>query len=405
MNELASLGIILFFALLAGHLVKVIRVPEVTGYILAGVAVGPSFLGWITHENLSSLEVFSEVALGLILFSIGSVFEFTAFRHLARRAVLITLVESLLAGGIVTVGMLAVGQPWTISLLLGAISMETAAATTLMVVRESNATGELTDTLKGLIAINNICCLIGFSLVAAVVDLSIKASSPNAALGQALYESLYPLVWQLIGSSALGFLIGVLLSFWSSHIEEQGETLILMAGAVLLCVGFSNWLELSPLIASLAVGATMVNLTAHSRQLFNALSRTDPPLYAIFFVIAGADMNIAALPTLGVLGAVYVVGRAAGKLLGTRAGAKYAGASESVQKYLGLTTLAQAGLAIGLVLVTNQRFPELGPKVATIVLAAVAIFELVGPLAAKFALGRSGESRAQSQQEPAVLLD
>lgn len=404
MNELASLGIILFFALLAGHLVKIVKVPEVTGYILAGVAVGPSFLGWITHENLASLEVFSEVALGLILFSIGSVFEFTAFRHMARRAVLITVFESLLAGSIVTVGMLAVGQRWDISLLLGAISMETAAATTLMVLRENNATGELTDTLKGLIAINNICCLIGFSLVAAVVDLSIRSSSPDAALGQALYESLYPLVWQMTGSVALGFLIGVLLSYWSSHIEEQGETLILMAGAVLLCVGFSDWLELSPLIASLAVGATMVNLTEHSRKLFNALSRTDPPLYAIFFVIAGADMNIAALPTLGLLGLVYVAGRAAGKLIGTRAGAKYAGASEVVQKFLGLTTLAQAGLAIGLVLVTNQRFPELGAKIATIVLAAVAIFELVGPLATKFALSRSGETRPQST-EPAVLLD
>lgn len=404
MNELASLGIILFFALLAGHLVKFIRVPEVTGYILAGVAVGPSFLGWITHDNLSSLEVFSEVALGLILFSIGSVFEFTSFRLIARRAVLVTVVESFLTAAVVTAGMLAMGQPWTIAVLLGAISMETAAATSLMVLREMNAKGEMSDMLKGVIAMNNICCLIGFSFAAAVVDLSIKSQMPDASMGQAFYEAVYPLVWQIVGSAALGFLVGGLLSIWSGHIEEQGETLILMAGGVLLCVGMADWMELSPLVSSLAVGATMVNLTTHSRNLFGALSRTDPPLYAIFFVIAGADMNLSALPTVGLLGVVYVAGRVAGKVVGVKAGAKYAGASETVQKYLGYTTLAQAGLAIGLVLATNQRFPDLGPQVATIVLAAVAIFELVGPLSAKFAFIKSGESQPQDHA-PAVLLD
>ena len=236
MNPLASLGIILVFALLAGHLVKFVRVPEVTGYILAGVAVGPSFLGWITHENLASLEVFSEVALGLILFSIGAVFEMDRFREIGRRAVMITLAESLLAGAVVTTGMLFAGQQWTVALLLGAISMETAAASTLMVMRECNAAGPLTEILTGVIALNNICCLICFSLAAAVIDLSLKTGT-DGGVGRALHQSLFLLVWQLLGSVALGFLLGVVLSFWASHVKEQGETLILMAGAVLLCVG------------------------------------------------------------------------------------------------------------------------------------------------------------------------
>jgi Kef-type K+ transport system membrane component KefB len=309
MNELASLGIILVFALLAGHLVKVARIPEVTGYILAGVAVGPSVMGWITHENLSSLEVFSEVALGLILFSIGSVFEFSRFRLIGRQAALVTVTESMLAGVLVAGGMLIAGQPWTVSLLLGAISMETAAASTLMVIRECNAKGAMTEALTGVIALNNICCLICFSLMASAIDLSMRTNGANEGWGQAIYESVYPLVWQLVGSVALGFLIGLVLSIWASQVKEQGETLILMAGSVLLCVGFAQWLELSPLIASLAVGATMVNLSGRSRGLFHALSRTDPPLYAIFFVIAGADLNLALLPALGVMGAIYEVGR------------------------------------------------------------------------------------------------
>jgi Kef-type K+ transport system membrane component KefB len=177
-----------------------------------------------------------------------------------------------------------------------------------------------------------------------------------------------------------------------------------MAGSVLLCVGLARWLDLSPLMASLAVGATMVNLSATSRLLFDALSRTDPPLYAIFFVIAGADLNLALLPALGMMGVIYVLGRAAGKFVGTRYAARVVGLGPDVQRLMGFAMFSQAGLAIGLVLVTNQRFPQIGPTISTVVLASVAIFELVGPLSARLALVRSGETRPQDAK-PAVLLD
>jgi Kef-type K+ transport system membrane component KefB len=403
MNPLASLGIILVFALVAGHLVKFLRIPEVTGYIVAGVVVGPSFLAWITPQNLESLGVFSEVALGLILFSIGSVFELSRFREIGRRAALITLIESLLTGTLVGGGMLIAGQPWPVSALLGAISMETAAASTLMVMRECNSKGALTEILTGIIAINNICCLFCFSLAAALINLSSK-SHTHAGFGRALQESLFPLVWQLVGSAALGYLIGLILSAWASHVHEPGERLILMAGTVLVCVGFAEWFELSPLIASLSVGATMVNLSGRSRHLFDTLSRTDPPLYAIFFVIAGADLNLALLPALGVLGAVYVLGRAGAKFFGTRFAARLVRLPADIRRLLGFAMLSQAGLAIGLVLATNERFPSLAPTVTTVVLASVAIFELVGPLGARFALDKSGEVRPQPV-ESEILFD
>lgn len=398
MNELGSLGLILFFALLAGHLVKFVRVPEVTGYILAGVVAGPSALGWISHENLQSLEVFSEVALGLILFSIGSVFELDRFRVIGRRALVLTGIESLLAAVLVGGGLAIAGQPWQVCLLLGAISMETAAASTLMVMRECNAKGQLTETLTSVIALNNICCLVGFSVVGAAIELT-KAGS-----GTSVYAALFPLVWQLVGSMALGYLVGLALSIWALRATEEGETLILMAGSVLLCVGVSVWLELSPLVASLAVGATMVNLSRHSRKLFQSLTKTDPPLYAIFFVIAGADLNLALLPSLGILGLIYIVGRSAGKFFGSRYAAAALHFDPKVQRMIGLAMFSQAGLAIGLVLVTQDRFPDLAPLVSTVVLASVAIFELFGPLGARIALVRSGEAHmheSAGQSEPA----
>jgi Kef-type K+ transport system membrane component KefB len=403
MNELASLGLILLCALGVGHLVKFVRVPEVTGYLLAGLLVGPSGVGWVTHDNLQALHVFSEVGLGLILFSIGGVFELARMRAIGRRLVTLTFAESALAAVLVFTGMLVIGQPWQVALLLGAIAVETGAASTLMVIRENNSSGPFTEALTGVIGLNNIFALVAFSLVASTLDLSMLGAS-GSVTGVEVARTIFPLVWQLVGSVALGFLIGLLLATWASQVVESGEVLILLVGCVLLTVGVATILGLSPLVASLAVGATMANLSAKSRGLFDALSRTDPPLYVIFFVLAGADLNLALLPSLGLLGVVYVGCRAAGKLIGARYAARREHFADSVQRLLGFSILAQAGLAVGLVLVTRERFPQFAPTVTTVVLGAVVVFEIAGPLSTRFALDRSGESRPQDA-DPLLPLE
>ncbi len=405
MDQLASLGFILLLALLAGHLVRAVRIPEVTGYLLAGVALGPSFLGWLRDDNLIAMGVFSEVALGLILFSVGSVFEFGLFRRIGRRVVLVTLSESALAAIVVSAGMLALGQSWEVALLLGSIATATAPASTLMVVRESDSAGPLTELLLGIVAVNNLLSIIAFSAVAAAIDLTM--SSPGAsAVGSALYRSVFTLCWQLIGSTALGFLIGLVLALWSSRVHENGETLILLAGSILMCVGVAHVLDLSSLIASLAVGATMVNLASGSRRLFQALSATDPPFYAIFFVLAGAELDASMIPAMGLLGVVYVAGRASGKFLGASAAARWLRLEAPVQRFLGFALLAQAGLAVGLTLAVDARFPTLAPVVSTVVLASVAIYEMIGPVSTRFALVRAGEfGAARNVSEPLLLKD
>ena len=394
MSELTSLGLILLFALLVGHVVKFAKIPEVTGYLVAGMLVGPSVLGWVSHENLQALHVFSEVGLGLILFSIGGVFEFSRMRRIGKRVLLLTSMESVCAGALVAVGMLVIGQPWQVALLLGAIAVETGAASTLMVIRENNASGPFTESLTGVIGLNNILALIAFSVVASVLDLSALRAANGVSAGS-LAATLFPLVWQLVGSSALGYLVGLLLAAWASRVVESGEILILLTGCVLLTVGIASAADLSPLVASLAVGATMANLSAKSRRLFEALGHTDPPLYVIFFVLAGADLELSLLPSLGLLGAIYVLGRAAGKFGGAWIGARTAGFPSASQRLFGFSLLAQAGLAVGLVLVTRQRFPEIASTVTTVVLGAVVVFEIAGPLSARFALDRSGESNPE----------
>jgi Kef-type K+ transport system membrane component KefB len=302
--------------------------------------------------------------------------------------------ESFAAAVLVAIGMLVLGQPWQVALLLGAIAIETGAASTLMVIRENNSSGPFTEALTGVIGLNNVFALVVFSLVAVALDMSALAARDAVTLA-GIGRAIFPLVWQLLGSTALGFLVGLLLASWASQVVESGETLILLVGCVLLTVGVATVVELSPLVATLAVGATMANLSGKSRRLFAALSRTDPPLYVVFFVLAGADLDLALLPSLGALGIVYVACRAGGKLAGSRYAAWRTGFPQTVQRLIGMSLFAQAGLAVGLVIVTRQRFPEIAPTVTTVVLGAVIVFEIVGPLSARFALDRSGESRPQ----------
>jgi len=390
MDELTSLGLILLLALLAGHLVRALRIPEVTGYLIAGMALGPSVLGWLSQKNLTALGVVSEVALGLILFSIGSVFESSRFRRIGRQVLHLTLVESACAAAAVALGMLILGQSWQVAFLLGAVAIATAPASTLMVVRECDAAGPLTDYLLGVIAINNVLCITVYSLVAAGIDL---LAPDSAGFFSTLYRSGFTFVWQMVGSAALGFLLGLLLAQWSFQVTEGGEMLILLAGSILLCVGVARSLDLSPLVASLAVGATMVNLTERSRHLFDTLAGTDPPFYAMFFVLAGAQLDVSLVPAMGVLGIVYLVGRAGGKFIGARIAATRLGLARSVQLHLGYALLAQAGLAVGLTFAINVRYPAMAPVITTIVLASVAVYEMFGPISTRFALVRAGEAQ------------
>jgi Kef-type K+ transport system membrane component KefB len=383
--------------------VKVLRVPEVTGYILAGVALGPSLLGWLSQETLGALGALSEVALGLILFSVGSVFEFSLFRRIGRQVLLVTLVESTLALIAVTTGSLWLGQPWPVALLLGVIATATAPASTLMVIRESGSAGPLTNNVLGIIAVNNLLCITMYGLVAASIDMTMGID--GASTLDTLYRSVFWFLWQMIGSAALGFLIGLLLAGWSSQVRENGEFLILLAGSILFCVGAASAMNLSPLVASLAVGATMVNLSQRSRHMMDTLSTTDPPFYAIFFVIAGAELDVARIPAMGMLGIVYIVGRAGGKFAGAGLAAWRLGLAPQVRNFLGFALQAQAGLAVGLTLSVNARYPDYAPIVTTVVLASVAVFEMVGPASTRFALVQAGEAgvgkRPQSEPLPA----
>jgi Kef-type K+ transport system membrane component KefB len=384
MNQILSVGLILLAALLAGHLAQRIRLPEVTGYLLMGVLIGPGALDVITHDNLEALQLLSEMALGLILFGIGTIFEARMMRQLGRRVAWITLAEALGAGVLVTSAMLLLGMPPVVAVLLGVVAMETAPATTLMVIREYDSRGPLTDMVLALLALNNMLVLAAFGVVAAGVGLAL-GTAPSA------YASMHALLWGTAGSVALGALAGLLLDAWAGRVESPSETMTLAIGTVLLTVGAARALGVSPLIAALTVGATIANTSARVEPLVNELRRADPPLYAAFFVLAGAELPVALLPQIGVAGTAYVVARSIGKVTGAWLAVRRTALPAAVRRNIGLCLLSSSSLAIGLTIQVRQQFPEMAEGFAAVVLSAVIVFEIAGPILARTALFQAGE--------------
>jgi Kef-type K+ transport system membrane component KefB len=397
MNEILSVGLILMAALLAGHLAQLARVPEVTGYLLIGVVIGPSALDLISHENITTLGFLSDVALGLILFNIGSIFEASNFRQVGPGVVRVTLWEASLAFVLVCLVLLLGGMALPLALLLGVVAMETAPATTLMVLNEYDAEGPMTNRLLALVALNNMYVLIMFGVVTAGLTLMDASGQGWLASG---YRALHGLLWTTIGSIALGALLGLLMDFWATRAKESGEAMILSIGAVLIGVGASRWLGLSPLISTLALGATIANASRQGDRLLRALGRADPPLYAAFFVLAGAELVPSSVLGLGVIGLGYTVARTVGKIAGARIGLRGQDVPDVVRRQIGYCLISSSSLAVGLTIQIRTAFPDYAATITGIVLAAVVIFEVIGPLLTRRALFATGEAKTI----PAPLL-
>jgi Kef-type K+ transport system membrane component KefB len=394
MSNVLLVGLILVLALAGGHLVKFIRVPEVVGYFFIGLFLGPSFSQILSSETVTTLEFFSEIALGLILFSIGAVFEFANLRRVGKRTLL--LIFYLMAGTVtaVFITLLALNGSWQVALLLGVIAVEVSPIATVLVMREGNSRGQLTDAVNNVLALNNVGCLIVFGLATFLVRL-FDSTETTPSLASVLGREFLLLVWNIVGSVALGIVLGYILAIWGKHIEEHSEILILVMGMILIAVGASHWLGLSSLIATMTLGAALINLERESRHLFEVLGKTDPPLYAIFFVLAGAHLQLSSLLLIGVSGVGYTLSRITGKMAGAWYGAKKLGYPEVISKYLGVTLIAHAGVAIGLALQVRSIFPKYAEVIATVILGSVLINEVLGPMLTKFALSKAGETRVE----------
>lgn len=366
---------------------KPLKLPSVTGYLLVGILIGPYVLNLVPAEAAEGLGIVSEMALGFIAFSIGAEFKLDYLKKMGKAPIVIAIFESLTAVVLVDLVLILSGQSVPFSLCLGAIAAATAPAATLMVVRQYQAKGPVTQTLLPVVAIDDATALMFFGISVAVAK-SITANGDMNLLAT-LADPLIEIVGALIFGAVLGFGLSLMMKWFHS----QGNRLSIAIGMVFLCVGIADMLGLSSLLSCMAMSAVFVNLSNVSDKVFSTVDQMTPPLFMLFFLLSGVDLNLRIIPTVGIVGIIYVIFRVIGKMLGTGIGAKISRAEPVVQKYLGLTLIPQAGVAIGLSSVAMSVVPEHGPEIRAIILCATVIYEITGPVITKLALTKAGEIR------------
>ncbi|TRZ93938.1 cation:proton antiporter [bacterium] len=388
MNTILGLGFILLTGLFSARLINKIRFPAVTAYLLLGILIGPSVFNLIPKDVINASGLISNIVLGIIAFGIGQNFARDNFRKIGKSVIWISVLEACGAWIFVTlVFLIILRQPFYLSLLFGAISSATAPAATVMVIREYRAKGNFTDTLLGVVAIDDAWCLIIFGISLAISQAIYAHMLANFFLIKVFFNSIL----SIFGAFILGGIVAMLLTYLSRYLRTQTELLIFTLGFVLLNIGIALWLKLSVLLANMFLGAILVNIHKSSFNFFESLKTVDLLLFLLFFVLAGANLEIGILGKLGLIGLAYLIFRVIGKMIGAGIGARISGASRSIKRYLGLGLVPQAGVALGCALIAKNDFPEVGGMIFTTIIATTVIYELIGPLCTKYALQKAGE--------------
>lgn len=432
MNALLLIAIALILGLLSTRIMKIVGLPNVTGYLIVGLIIGPYALGKFVpnaEEVYSSLSIVSSVALGFIGFSIGVEFKFSHIKEIGKSAIVITFCQALLATICVDVALLAIGTLFPSlgmagyeAIILGAIATATAPAATLMVVRQYRAKGIVTGTLLPVVALDDAVGLVVFAIsnnIAMSWATSVATSGASAAIS-VMDILVWPLV-EIAASLVVGVLIGALLSVIPRFFKSRDNRLIASLVAVFLSLGICQLFEylkescgcpfkLSDLLVCMMAGASFVNLRNEAVQMMESVDRWTPSVLMLFFILSGAELNLGMFNNWGIICCilVYVVARCCGKYFGTMLGATFTKSDPKVKKYLGITLFPQAGVAIGMATMCKKEFvslankfstdpqiqamfAEVGSKIVTITMCAVLIYELIGPVLTKWALTKAGE--------------
>ena len=387
-NILLAFAVILVLGLASTRLMKLLNLPNVTGYLIVGLLVGPFCLKVINEDNITGLKVITNAALGFIAFSIGGEFKLSSIKRLGKSIIIITLFQAFITSGLTFLVLWAVGISMPITLCLCAIAAATAPAATLMVVRQYKARGPVTDTLLPVVALDDAVGLMIFSLcfaLAKVIETGGELTVVNVLVMPIL---------EIVLSLTFGALIGFVLSLAMKVFKSRANRLIGMIAGVFLGIALCEImpLELSSLLVCMMIGAVFTNMRSDSITILDGQERWTPPLFMLFFIISGAELDLTVLPTVGLMGIAYLVARSIGKILGAAVGAKSVKADANIVKYLGLTLLPQAGVAIGMAqMVSMSLGGVVAEKVTAVVLCATLIYELFGPVITKIALTKAGE--------------
>jgi Kef-type K+ transport system membrane component KefB len=403
-NILAIIGLVIAIAFLGSKVFQRVGAPQVVGFIVIGVALGPSLFNLIPTQLCEELEFISEIALGLIGFDMGSHLLFKELRKLGRSIVFILLFEALGTFALVTSGIYFLTRSWHTALIFGALSSATAPAATVDVLAEYDAKGPLTTTLLAVVGLDDALALLLYSVVAAAAETMFIQSGSLPLL------SIVSLpLFEISGSLVLGVAMGLLLDFLMHRMKRLHDAMSISVGFVFICVGLSQALGFSLILTTMIMGIVVVNrYPKHGQHIRFTIEQAGPVIYVLFFTLVGARFQIRLLPAMGLLGIAYVTLRSFGKFTGAWLGGTLGKAEPAVRNNLGLGLLSQAGVAIGLALASSNRFriygqegEALGNTIISVITATTFVVQIVGPICVKLAISRAGEiGRASLEHDP-----
>lgn len=387
MNSLLSAGLILLLGFIGARLLKYIRLPNVTAFLIVGILIGPHVFNLVTPDIFAGSNFFTNLVLGIIAFSLGENFRFDKLKEGMKQVVWISVIAALAVWILVSTSLIVyftiINMPIYPAIVLGAAASATAPAATVLIIREYRASGFLTELLLKVVAIDDAWCLI-FAAMAIAFGNAMRADVFQISI-------IFAGLGEIFGALIVGALLGYISSFLSRFVTTRDELLIFVLGFMLLNVGLSIALKLSVLLSSMMMGLMVINLAHENYKFFEVLRSIDTPLYLIFFILSGAHLDFSILQQMGIAGILYVLFRTIGKVYGAKIGAKVSNAPKTAGNWLGLALTPQAGVALGIGLVAKSAFPEFGNYIFTIIAATTVIFELIGPLLTKYSLTKAGE--------------
>lgn len=377
------IGAILLCSLAINFMGRQFRLPRVTLLLLFGLLIGPSGLDLLYDLGDKWFPMVADMALLMIGFLLGEKLSLRNLKSHGHLILSISLTEASFTAATVFGGLLLIGFDLPVALLLAGIATATAPAATVEVARELQAKGLFTWTLLGVVALDDAWGLFIFSLMLAV-------AAPYAGNGDMLPMLIHG-GWDIFGALLIGISLGVPAALLTGRIHSGEPTLVEAIGVIFLCGGIALLFEVSLLLSVMVMGATISNLARHHIRPFHAIEHIEWPFMILFFVMAGASLHPTMLLEIGMLGAAYILLRGMGKISGAWFGAKIGHAPRPLRRWMGIALMPQAGVALGMALIASQSFPEFGEQLLTVVIGAVVIFELLGPVLTRQALIRAGE--------------
>ena len=420
------IALLLLAALLSTRLMKLLKLPNVTGYIITGIVMGPFVFGLlfnnfsynniqesIIYDFVDKIKWVSTIALGFIAFSIGTSFKISTLKAVGKKVVIITIFEALFAS-LLVIAALVVAHfifpeqiSWELVLTLGAIASATAPAATLMIIKQYKARGPMVDTLLPVVALDDAAALILFAILFQV------ATTLAAGTGTFdVYKMLVKPILEIIISLSIGAVLGFLISFMNKWFKSRNNRLIIAIFSIFLACGLYflfkmpqlGGFELSSLLMCMMIGSVYTNMCKDSGKTLDVMDRFTSPIYLMFFVISGASLDLtiffnkSGLIVLAIA-VIYIIFRVVGKWSGAFTGASIAKCEPKIKKYLGFALIPQAGVAIGLATTAsalfsaseNETTKAAGALIIAIILTSTLVYELIGPMVSKFALKKAGE--------------